>query len=120
MANEIVLVGCKLPSGLEFAVGKQKFYLKGCAVARPAKSRTTEALMIYPPAYTPIPKEAWDAFVKQMGADWKPFESQSIFWAQNRSDVNAKAKELDAEKTGFEAVDPKTISGKLIVSKEPA
>lgn len=95
MAKTNMLIGCKLPHGiaLEHPIDKtKKVTLNGLN-----KIRIIGAGY----AITEVPEDFWFAWLG-FHSDFPALKSGAIFVAKNAEDLEAKAKELVKEETGFE------------------
>jgi hypothetical protein len=95
------VIGCKLPHGIIIelpADPSKKITLNGKnkAVIIGAEHGTTD-----------VDSEFWDAWIAA-NPDFPAVKSGAIFVAKNLNDAAAIAKETADEKTGFEAMDPKS------------
>lgn len=108
MAKDTVIVGCRLPNGLVLKHPKNPnvtVQLNGTYVPP-----TSAGLYVPPRPYgvTVVDAELWAAW-KEAYAGFPFLKSQAIFEAHSIADADAKAKEFQKEKTGFEAM-PKTVN----------
>ena len=58
---------------------------------------------------TPVAKDFWEAWKKKVGAGYAPLKN-GMLWAvesTKKADGNARAKDMESTKTGFEQLDPK-------------
>lgn len=125
MATESVIVCCSLPNGLTCQVGDKRVTLRGSAnYIQPNKDRkfkgilqTDPGAVIYRHTMTPVDKAFWDAFVKNMGPDFAPFKSGAIYWAKDRGDATAKAREREDHVNGLEQLDPEKHGVRAVDSK---
>lgn len=105
---EQVLIGCKLPNGVQLRVGNTVHALKGVAV--PAQARGNRAFPTYAisdsAAFTSVPKDFWDEWKRLHGSTYVPYVRGFIFDAKDIKSGKAEASEKAKEVTGFEAVDP--------------
>jgi len=106
-----VLIGCKLPHGLildhPLDVSK-KVELAGL----------NKAIIIGADcATTPVDGEFWETW-KTVHKDHPAIKSGAIFEARTTEEVEAKAKELKEEKTGFEAMPQEAMGVKVADNKE--
>lgn len=92
-----VIVGCKLPHGL--ILDHPLDPTKKVELAGLNGSRIIGATH----GVTEVDGEFWEAW-KTVHADFPALKSGAIFEAKSQADVAAKAKELEGEKTGFEAM----------------
>jgi hypothetical protein len=87
-----VIVGCRLPNGLQIEHKGVKVHLNGLN-----KTKIIGATH----ATTEVDKDFWDGW-KAEYKDFEPLKNGAIFAASGERDAEAKAKELKDEKTGFE------------------
>lgn len=110
MANDTVIVGCKLAGGLILQVGDKRVSLRGSAhyVQPNPKRKFQNPELIYADSITLVSKEFWDAWVKQVGGKegYEPLKNGSIYASPNRNEAAARAKDTEEEVSGFEQVDP--------------
>jgi hypothetical protein len=92
-----VKIGCKLPHGLELAVGETKVTLNG------ANQHTIHTRLIGEYGVTDVDASFWAEWLKTW-ADSAMVKSGSVFEAKDEASVKAKAK--DQGKTGFEQLEP--------------
>ena len=117
---EFLNVYCKLPNGLTMCLEKDGSIEK---VNLPRSSRyiqphphfkpTKEEFIVFGCSVTPVEKGFWDAWVKRMGRDYPPIKNGFV-WAVEpvkKADGIARAREMEAELTGFEQIDPKKVTG---------
>ncbi len=116
-SNDVVLVACKLPSGIMLSVPKgvpsedqTHVKLKGVACyGMPNLGRKFQ-----PPkltengshSLTTVSKKFWDQWVEE-NPDCVPYKRGFFFAANNRADITAQAVDHEGQKTGMEAIDPK-------------
>jgi hypothetical protein len=98
-------VYCKLPHGIVFSIGAVKVELKG--------GLDKNAVAGF--GVTDIDSDLWEAIAKTY-AKHPSIVKQLIF--ARKSDGESQAKELKAEKTGFEGLDPDKPSDGIIPDKE--
>ncbi len=92
-----VIVGCKLPHGLILdhpLDQSKKVELNGLNSSR---------IIGATHGVTEVDGEFWEAW-KTVHAEFPALKSGAIFEAKSLADIAAKAKELEGEKTGFEAM----------------
>ena len=111
MAQESVIVCCSLPNGLICRVGDKRVHLRGSAnYLQPNPKRKFKgpdpSTVVYNHTMTPVDKEFWEAFVKNMGPDFAPFKSGAIYWAKDRGSATAQAKDADGMRSGLEQLNP--------------
>jgi hypothetical protein len=111
VAQESVIVCCSLPNGLICRVGDKRVHLRGSAnYIQPNPKRKFKGpdpqSVVYQHTMTPVDKEFWDAFVKNMGPDFAPFKSGAIYWAKDKGSATAQAKDAEGMRTGFEQLNP--------------
>lgn len=98
-----VLIGCRLPHGLVLEYRGVSVTLKG------KNSKVLPSVGIYVPeqdfATTEVDADFWEAWIKEHST-FPAVTSNSIFVAKDPSSAEAVAKELRAESTGFEQLDP--------------
>lgn len=101
MANEkTVRIGCKLPHGIVLELPN----------AKPVElNGLNRALIIGTYGETEVDADFWAAW-KLTNKDYPALKSGAIFEAKNRFELEAKAKELVDEKTGFEPM-PQNADG---------
>lgn len=120
MAQETVLIGCKLPHGVQLRVKNTVHVLKGVAV--PAQARGNRPLptfgIVSSAALTSVPKDFWDSWKALHGTTYAPFVKGFIFEAKNRDSAKAEAREKADEKTGLEPVDPSAKQGSMEVDSD--
>lgn len=100
MAKETILIGCKLPHGLQIAHPADSTFT--ATIQGMKSSKIIGATFVT----TEIDKELWDVW-KVAYADYVPLKAGMIFEARNQTEANSKGKELEKVKTGFERLDPK-------------
>lgn len=110
MAKSIVIVGCKLPSGLEIRVGDASVVLNG------ANSNTVVDDTGF--GITKVDGEFWEAW-KKGHHDFTPLVNGLIFAHDDQAKTRSQAKENAKELTGLEGIDPKK-PGKPGEAIEPA
>ena len=96
-----VTIGCRLPHGLVLEH-------KGASVTLKGKNSRVVAGLYVPEqdfATTEVDAEFWEAWSKEHST-FPAVTSNSIFVAKDPSSAEAVAKELRAESTGFEQLDP--------------
>jgi hypothetical protein len=108
MANETVIVGCKLPNGLILEVEDKRVCLRGSRIVSQPNQRKGYVApeVIYADSINLVNKEFWEAWTAKVGKNYKPLRSGAIYASSNKIEATAKAKESADEKTGFEGVDP--------------
>lgn len=96
-----VLIGCRLPHGLVLEYRGVSVTLKG------KNSRVVAGLYVPEQdfATTEVDADFWEAWLKEHST-FPAVTSNSIFVANDSSSADAVAKELRAESTGFEQLDP--------------
>lgn len=96
-----ILIGCRLPHGLVLEHKGVSVTLKG------KNSRVVAGLYVLEQdfATTEVDAEFWEAWSKEHST-FPAVTSNSIFVAKDSSSAEAVAKELRAESTGFEQLDP--------------
>jgi len=96
-----ILIGCRLPHGLVLEHKGVSVTLKG------KNSRVVAGLYVPEQDYatTEVDAEFWEAWSKEHST-FPAVTSNSIFVAKDSSSAEAVAKELRAESTGFEQLDP--------------
>lgn len=96
-----ILIGCRLPHGLVLEHKGVSVTLKG------TNSRVVAGLYVPEQdfATTEVDAEFWEAWSKEHST-FPAVTSNSIFVAKDSSSAEAVAKELRAESTGFEQLDP--------------
>lgn len=117
-AVEFLNVYCKLPNGLTMCLevdGEVK------RVTLPRSARyiqphpkfipTKEKYIVLGSTVTPVAKDFWDAWVKKMGKEYAPIKNGLVWASPNRSDGDARAREMETVKTGFEQLEPKDVPG---------
>ncbi|MHB1952464.1 MAG: hypothetical protein ACYCOU_01850 [Sulfobacillus sp.] len=106
MAKETVIVGCRLPNGLILQHPKnpdQKVKLNGRY-----EPLTNSGVYLPPRPYgtTVVDAEFWAAW-KEAYQGFPPLKNRAIFEAKSIPELDVKAREVEKQKTGFEAM-PKT------------
>ena len=96
-----VLIGCRLPHGLVLEYRGVSVTLKG------KNSRVVAGLYVPEQdfATTEVDADFWEAWIKEHST-FPAVTSNSIFVAKDSPSAEAVAKELRAESTGFEQLDP--------------
>jgi hypothetical protein len=100
----LIKVYCKLPHGIEFSAGKVKVALNG------AYHKNAVAGF----GITEVDAETWGVIEKTYAKH--PAITRQLIFAQER-DGEAKAKELEKEKTGFERLNPNAPSTGVVPEK---
>lgn len=95
--GDTVIVGCKLPHGLEVQIGGKTVVLNG------ANSSTIVGGYGLTPG---VDKAAFDEWLATY-ADFPAVQKELIFAQATEKSAAAQANEQAAEKTGFEGLDPK-------------
>jgi len=112
--KEMVVIGCRIPNGLILAHPKTRarVTLEGpkLVMANPNPRKLSANFAI-----TEVDAEFWAAW-KAAYAKSPILTSQAIFEAKSESEANAKARELQKEKTGFEQMPQESMG----VQKEAA
>lgn len=116
MANENVIIGCKLPHGIHLDLYDKhnnlvaRHSLAGNAsFSLPNPDRKFQnAPLIHGDAFTSIPKEHWDAWLK-IHSDHPSVLSGGIYAAAKKEDAQAQARNHEGDNIGFNKVDPKTL-----------
>lgn len=108
MSKERVIVACRLPNGVVLVHPKNsemKVVLEGSY-----GPKTNTALYVPPRPYgtTDLDAEVWAEF-KAAYASSKLFTDKIIFEAKSLSEVSARARELEKEKTGLEAMEQTVV-----------
>lgn len=101
MALSQVVVGCKLPNGIILEHPEnplKKVELDGLNKIKIIGSEYVT---------NSVDEEFWDAWFAKH-ADFPAVKSGAIFVAKNATEAKAVAKDLAKEKTGFEAMNPKS------------
>lgn len=91
----LVTVGCRLPHGIVLEVGDKSFTVKGL---------NSSAIIGADHFTTEVDASLWNGW-KAANKDSKLLSSGALFEAGSERDAKAKAKELKAEKTGFEKIE---------------
>lgn len=100
-SGEKVYVGCMMHHGLNLNLDNKSILLNGqntvesLVISRFARGYTGE------PGITILDSAIWEALSKKY-AKFYPFTSGLVFAAKNAADLQAKAKEMQAVKTGAE------------------
>ena len=113
MANESVIIGCKLPHGLYLDLHDKnnnltaRVKLPGNAgFTLPNKDRKFKNPdTVYGDTLTPVSKEHWDAWLK-IHHDHPSVLNGSIYAAAKQEDAKAKARNHEDENVGFDKLDP--------------
>lgn len=103
MPKETVLIACRLPNGIILHHPKNKkvtVTLAGASSCKIIGSRF---------GVTEVDAEFWTAW-KAVGAKSAIFSSNAVFEARNEAEAASRAKELQKERTGFEAM-PQSAMG---------
>ena len=97
-----IIIGCRHPSGLVIEAAGQVITLEG---QRQAQERSP-IIILSEDDYgtTEVDGAVWEAWKKQVGADFAPLKSGMLFEAKSEKDAKAKARDLKDEKTGHEAM----------------
>lgn len=113
MANETVIVGCKLPNGLVLEVGDKRVNLRGSAhyLQPNPKRKFKNPEVLFADSITLVDKAFWDAWVKRVGAQFAPIKSGAIYASPNKDDATARAMETEKIVTGLEPIDPEKTPG---------
>jgi hypothetical protein len=93
----VVLVGCRLPHGIVIE------HPADPAVKKELKGRNKSDISGPPYCTTEVDGELWQAW-KLFNANFPALKSGAIFEANDAASLKAKAKEVEKEKTGFEAM----------------
>ena len=124
---ETVSVGCRVPNGLVLTIGRRTTpegniidMGKSLPVAGPSRTMlTAEGSTIYcGHGITDIPKEFWDAWLKD-NKDTALVKERYIFAQPKGESARAEAKELTGHNVGLEPYDPaKPAPGDAQIEKE--
>lgn len=95
-SDETVTVASKLPMPLKIEMGDRSHVLKGARHSR---------LIGGAGINENVPKDLWDAWQKKH-ADSDLVKKGIVFSAGSKTNTEAKAAEMSAEKSGFEPLDP--------------
>jgi len=101
--GKTVVIGCRLPSGLILEIpGKGIVEVAG---KRQAQERSPIILLSEDDyGVTHVDAEFWEAWKKHVGPDYAPLKSEALFEAADEKSVKSKVRELEKDKTGFEAM----------------
>lgn len=101
-----IAVCCKLPHGLilRHPMDQQK------TVTLNGKNKAAIIGAGY--GTTMVDVDFWEQWVA-VNQEFEPLKSKAIFTAENAADMEAQAKELAKEKTGFEGLDPNSHGVKV-------
>jgi len=117
MANETVIVGCKLPNGLILQVGDKRVCLRGSAIPKQPNAKNADSReFLYADSISLVDRVFWEAWVAQVGTDFRPLKSGAIYASNSKTDATSKAKETERLKTGFEGYQPR-VDGLQEVSR---
>lgn len=113
MSKSVVVIGCRLPSGIVLELNGVKKVLAG---QRQTQERSPIILLNEDDYGTTIvDAEYWEAWKKEY-AGFAPLENGAIFEAKSEQDAKAIHKELKKEKTGHEPMPQ--VDGKKIKSAD--
>ncbi len=103
MAKETVLIGCRLPSGMLLSHPTNPLAPKVKLQGQYAPI-TDSGLYIPPRPYgtTVVDAEFWAAW-KEAYQGFPPLKNRAIFEAKTVIDLESKSRDMEKEKTGFEA-----------------
>ena len=117
MANETVIVGCKLPNGLVLQVKDKRVTVRGSAhyMQPNPKRKFVNPEVIYADSLTLVSKEFWEAWLAQMKENfpggYAPLATGAIYANQTKDRAMGMAKDTEKEATGLEQNDPDKIPG---------
>jgi hypothetical protein len=107
-----VVIGCRLPHGLTLRHPnpevKQEFKLPGIYSSKIVNRNGSPAAMH---TTTMVDADFWEVW-KTAYRGYKPLTTGAVFEARNETEAGGKAKELNKEKTGFEALLPESMGVK--------
>ncbi len=96
----MITVACKLPNGLQLKLAD-----KPETVVTLNGTHSSGAVLGY--GMTEVDPDFFEAWLKEVGADYAPVKRGLIFAAKSANDARAKATEQSADITnGFEGADP--------------
>lgn len=104
-----ILIGCKLPCGIELDIGNRAVMINGM----------NTSLIAGGFGLTNVDADDW-VYLSAAYSDHAAFKNKSIFTAGTASvaDAASVADELRDEKTGLEGIDPKKPGAKLVPENE--
>lgn len=94
-ASNTVVVGCKIPNGLQLTVGKTAVVVNG----------SNSSKIINGHGITTVDAEFWNAWIER-NSGLSVVRNGFIFAHEKKADVKAEAKEKADEITGLEPLDP--------------
>lgn len=113
MSKNVVVIGCRLPSGIHLELNGVKVELAG---QRQTQERSPIILLSEDDYGTTIvDADFWEAWKKEFKG-FAPLETGAIFEAKNESEAKAVHRELKKEKTGHEPMPQ--VDGKKIKSAD--
>ena len=120
MANETVIVGCKLPNGLVLQVGNKRVTVRGSAhYMQPNPARKfQEPEIIYADSITLVDKAFWEAWLAQTNKKFPvesggfgPLVSKALYANPTKDTALGMARDTEKERSGLEQNDPAHIEG---------
>lgn len=118
MAN--VTIGCRLPNGIILDLYADSGAILKSVELAGANSAVDSDIVILQPrhcGYTEVDAGFWEAWVAK-NPEFAPFKSGAIFMAKDERSAKAMNKELQTEKTGFEAAPQTDSNGKIKSAEE--
>lgn len=112
MANETVLVGCKLPHGLILSLPNESVKLAGSASwINPPKGKKNPPKIMYADSFTSVSKAFWESWVEWAKVmKFEPYLRGHVYSATSEKEAEARAKDGEGIKTGMERLDENALT----------